>query len=83
MGNRSEKEKERREKLDHALRNTDENNCPILERTADGISVGRCWFWLGNNKTCPRHGNVSVSVERYATTGKLQPEVWEEGRHGH
>lgn len=35
-------------------------NCPVRETTADGDSVGRCWFWLGDDgNTCPRHGDVS------------------------
>ena len=46
-------------------------NCPIRERTGDGISVGRCWFYLPDGKTCPRHGDVSVAVERYKLTGEL------------
>ena len=41
---------------------SDGKNCPILEQTADGDCVGRCWFHLPDGKTCPRHGNVSVEV---------------------
>jgi len=50
------------------------NNCPIRERTADGVSVGRCWFWLGDNETCPRHGDVSKELEEFKKTSKLQEE---------
>jgi hypothetical protein len=48
-------------------------NCPIMERTADGISVGRCWYHL-KNCVCPRHGDVSVAVIKYENTGKLTDE---------
>lgn len=40
------------------------NSCPIRERTADGDSVGRCWFKL-ERKVCPRHGDVSTEVALY------------------
>lgn len=39
-------------------------NCPIIEQTADGINVGRCWYYLKDNK-CPRHGDVKEAVDRY------------------
>lgn len=45
------------------------NNCPILEQTADGYNVGRCWFHLENNK-CPRHGDVTEEIIKYRDTGK-------------
>lgn len=44
-------------------------NCPILEQTGDGRSCGRCWHFLPDGKTCPRHGDVEVEVKRYAETG--------------
>ena len=50
------------------------NNCPIRERTADGRSVGRCWFYLPDGKTCPRHGDVSDAVEKYKRTEQLSEE---------
>lgn len=50
------------------------NNCPISECTADGVPVGRCWFYLKDGKTCPRHGNVSEAVKHYIATGKLTKE---------
>jgi hypothetical protein len=31
------------------------NNCNVMEKTADGVSVGRCWFYLRDG-ICPRHG---------------------------
>lgn len=45
------------------------SNCPIREQTGDGRVVGRCWFYLPDGKTCPRHGDVSVEVERYINEG--------------
>jgi len=45
-------------------------NCPILEQTADGANVGRCWFHLPDGKTCPRHGDVSVEVDHFNESGK-------------
>lgn len=50
------------------------NNCPIQERTADGVSVGRCWHFLGleGDKICERHGNVTTQVAEYLRTGQLQ-----------
>jgi hypothetical protein len=41
------------------------HHCPILEQTGDGIPCGRCWFFLKDGKTCPRHGDVSAEVEIY------------------
>lgn len=32
-------------------------NCPVLEKTADGYRVGHCWFSLKDG-FCPRHGRV-------------------------
>jgi hypothetical protein len=39
-------------------------HCPINEQTADGTTVGRCWHTL-KGTVCPRHGDVSVEVQRY------------------
>lgn len=50
------------------------NNCPINEVTGDGRPVGRCWMWLGDNQTCPRHGDVSKEVEHFKKTGKTTRE---------
>lgn len=33
------------------------NNCPVIEKTADGVRVGVCWFALKDG-ICPRHGRV-------------------------
>lgn len=53
----------------------DGRNCAVREHTADGVSVGRCWHWVGNKPlteaTCPRHGDVSAVQRRYAETGEL------------
>ena len=46
------------------------NNCPINEQTANDEIVGRCWFYLKNDK-CPRHGDVSNAQRRYIATGEL------------
>ena len=50
------------------------NNCPIREITADGESVGRCWFYTGHNEMCPRHGDVSLALAIFRETGKLTRE---------
>ena len=34
------------------------NNCPVIEKTADGISVGACCFYIGTEGYCRRHGMV-------------------------
>ena len=49
----------------------DVKNCPILEVTGDNVPCGRCWFYLPDGKTCPRHGDVSAAVELYKKTSKL------------
>jgi len=46
-------------------------NCPINEVTGDNIRCGRCWYYLPDGKTCPRHGDVSEAVKTYQETGKL------------
>ena len=46
-------------------------NCPINEQTADGDTVGRCWHFMTDGHTCPRHGDVTVEVKQYAKTGYL------------
>lgn len=40
----------------------DTQNCPILERTGDGRTVGRCWFYCPDG-VCPRHGDVSKYLQ--------------------
>lgn len=49
------------------------NNCPIIERTHDGDSVGRCFFYCPDG-VCPRHGDVRKEIERYCETGRLTDE---------
>lgn len=39
-------------------------HCPILEQTADGVCVGRCWFNLDGH-ICPRHGDVQKAVDKF------------------
>ena len=50
------------------------NACAVNEETAEGISVGRCWFYVGVEDVCPRHGNVSAVMRYYRATGRLTPE---------
>jgi hypothetical protein len=47
------------------------NNCPVNEKTADGVSVGRCWFHCPEG-VCPRHGDVSTLLKQHRETGRLQ-----------
>ena len=49
--------------------------CPINEVTGDGHVVGRCDFYLPDGATCPRHGDVSKAVQRFAETGKTTLET--------
>lgn len=51
------------------------NNCAINEQTADGRTVGRCYYHLEDGKTCPRHGDVSKVQEHFRKTGKLTLEA--------
>jgi len=36
------------------------NNCAVIVRTGDGISVGACTHYLRNGTDCPRHGRVKA-----------------------
>lgn len=36
------------------------NNCAVIERTGDGISVGACTHYLKYGTNFPRHGTVKV-----------------------
>ena len=47
----------------------EEVNCPIIEQTADGATCGRCCYHLSEKIICPIHGDVSVEVVRFQTTG--------------
>lgn len=49
------------------------NNCAIRVRTADGVSVGRCWHHVKDGQ-CPRHGDVRAVQDHYARTGELTDE---------
>lgn len=42
------------------------NNCPIIERTGDGVAVGRCWFHCRDG-VCPRHGDVGKYLAKLPT----------------
>jgi hypothetical protein len=48
-------------------------SCAIRERTADGVSVGRCWHYVKDGN-CPRHGDVRAVQDHYARTGELTDE---------
>ena len=63
-----------------AAKPIDLNNCPVRERTGDGVSVGRCWHFLGREdaKVCPRHGDVTEQVVEYTRTGRLQEDPRDE-----
>jgi hypothetical protein len=50
------------------------SSCPIRERTADKVSVGRCYFHSPGD-VCPRHGDVSGPLAVYRTTGSLTDEL--------
>ena len=45
-------------KISKSYENLFPHNCPVIEYTADNKPVGVCTFYLKNNKTCPRHGEV-------------------------
>ena len=52
----------------------DLRNCAVRERTADGVSVGRCWTYLDekdNRLFCPRHGDVSKCQKHFEETREL------------
>jgi len=36
------------------------HNCAVIERTANGVSVGACAHYLRNGTDCPRHGRVKA-----------------------
>lgn len=50
------------------------HNCAVRERNADGQPVGRCWFHVGSDDVCSRHGDVSTVMLRYRETGELSDE---------
>lgn len=59
-------------------------NCAVLERTGDGVSVGRCWFHTDEKDgtvTCPRHGDVTKIQEHFLDTGKLGEDPRGSKRH--
>jgi hypothetical protein len=58
-------------KKDQKLEVLTDKNCAVREFTADGISVGRCLHYVGNDNMCPRHGDVSAVQEKYVKTGQL------------
>ena len=47
------------------------DNRAVRERTGDGVSVGRCWFYVGKTMVCPRHGDVRVIQDHFIKTGNL------------
>jgi hypothetical protein len=53
------------------IRNRSLQNCAVREVNAAGVPGARCWRYLIDGKTCPRHGDVSHAQKVYAETGKL------------
>lgn len=47
------------------------DNCAVVEMTGDGLSVGRCWHYVGKERKCPRHGDVTEVQQTYVDTGNL------------
>ena len=45
--------------------------CPIMERTGDGIAVGRCWFHCPNG-VCPRHGDIAKYLGKLTDENELR-----------
>lgn len=39
------------------------HNCAVKERTADGVYVGPCEFYLEGGTTCCRHGKVKLETK--------------------
>ena len=52
-----------------------ERNCAVREKTADGVSVGRCWFFTSIDENgvlnCHRHGDVTEIQKQFTLTGEL------------
>jgi hypothetical protein len=44
------------------------NNCAVIERTGDGVSVGACTHYLRNGTDCPRHGRVKAHNDSSSAT---------------
>ncbi len=40
------------------------NCCPLIEKTADGVEVGTCTFYMKDGKTCPRHGDITKYLKK-------------------
>ena len=66
---------------DQKLERLDSKNCAIREFTADGVSVGRCMHYVGDDYICPRHGDVREVQRKWVETGKLTDEA-QRGRVG-
>ena len=47
------------------------DSCTIIERTGDGVSVGRCWFYCPNG-VCPRHGDVTKYLGKLTDENELR-----------
>lgn len=47
----------------------DDNNCPIIDQTNDGLSIGQCWYYLQPDGVCPLHGDVGPELAHYRATG--------------
>ena len=56
-------------------------NCPVDERTADGVYVGACEYYLQDGTTCPRHGIVKESANPTPPLNRLIREGEENSKH--
>ena len=52
-----------------------DRNCAIMERTGDGVKVGRCWYFVGENFICPRHGDVKEVQRRWTEKQDMTDEL--------
>lgn len=51
-------------RVNKALRKNFRNNCPLIEVDGDGREVGSCWFYMSDEKICPRHGDITSYLEK-------------------
>ena len=60
------------------------NNCPIRQRTGDGQSVGRCWYYCPCG-ICPLHGDVREYLKHLPelTDERDLPPDWREKAREH
>lgn len=49
----------KKQRVNNAYAKLHPRNCPLIEKTADGVVVGTCTFFMRDGRTCPRHGDIS------------------------